>query len=153
MGTCIGVAQYVLMNSWPITVVPVMCAEGQEVPAARSLSRVQRDIRLPWQKYFQETDIQFATRYASFLLSFLSWRLIPVQLGPSFGLAFVGALKFIRQHKAANTLDRFRRPDGKIHVVVFGPDDYRPYHALYLAERLYERDFSGVSFLDLIDLM
>lgn len=152
MGTCMGLAQYVARNEWTTKIVPVLCAEGQEVPAARSLARVRRDIRLPWEEIFQESDIQYAARYASFLLSFLSWRFIPVQLGPSFGLAFVGALKFLREQKTGGTLDTFRRPDGKVHVTVFGPDDYRPYHALYLAERLYEKDFRGVSLLDLIDL-
>lgn len=154
MGTSLGISQYARANNLRTKVVPVMCAEGQEIPAARTLSRVNRDIRFVWQDHFDEKkDIQFGTRYASFLLSYLSWRMIPVQLGPSFGLSFVGALKFLREHKASGTLDQFREPDGKIHLVVFGPDDYRPYNGLYLAERLYEKDFSKENLLDLIDLV
>ncbi len=154
MGTCIGIARYALEYGQFTKVIPVLCSEGQEIPAARSLARVKRDIRLPWQEYFQESDIQFGSRYASLLLSFLSWRMrLPVQLGPSFGLAFVGALKFLREQKAAGTLDAFRKHDGKVYTVVFGPDDYRPYTNLYLAERLYERDFSKENLLELIDLI
>ena len=156
MGTSLGVAQYARENDLHTRVIPVMVAEGQEVPAARTLSRVKRDIRFPWQEYFdEEKDLQFASRYASFLLSYLSWRLIPVQLGPTFGLSFVGALKFLREQKAAGTLDQLREADGKAHVVVFGPDDYRPYNGLYLALRLYDEDYSrGVpdDLLKLVDL-
>lgn len=156
MGTCLGIDRYARNHNLQTKVIPVMCAEGQEVPAARTLARVKRDIRLPWQEHFPESEIEFATRYASFLLSYLSWRLIPAQLGPSFGLAFVGALKFLRKHRDAGTLDQFRHPDdGKIYVVVFGADDYRPYIALYLALRLYEGAFArGVpkNLLEIIDL-
>ncbi len=153
MGTCTGIAQYATANNRRTKVVPVICAEGQEIPAVRTLSRVKKDVRLPWQEYFKETDFQFGTRYASFLLSFLSWRFIPVQLGPSFGLAFVGALKFLREQKAAGTLDQFREADGNVYVVVFGPDDYRPYNGLYLASRLYDDDFTKEDLLDLVDLV
>lgn len=154
MGTCIGVARYANGFGQFTKVVPVMCAEGQEVPAVRTLPRVKKDVLLPWQKSLAETDIQFATRFASFALSFASWRYIPVQLGPSFGLAFVGALKFLREHKAAGTLDQFRKPDGRIYVVVFGPDDYKPYTALYLGGPFYgEGNFAKANLLDLIDLV
>ncbi len=155
MGTSLGIDRYARDNALRTKVIPVMCADGQEVPAARSMARVKRDIRLPWESIFQGKGIQFGNRYASFLLSYLSWRLIPVQLGPSFGLGLVGALKFLRQHKHAGTLEQFREPDGKIHVVVFGPDDYRPYNNLYLALRLYDGEFArGVpgNLLDLVDL-
>lgn len=153
MGTCMGIAQYALHTNKCVRVVPVMCQEGQEVPAARTLSRVKKDIRLPWQDYFKESDFQFGTRYASFLLSFLSWRHIPVQLGPSFGLAFVGMLKFLQDQKKAGMLEQFREADGTIYAIVFGPDDYRPYTALYLAERLYDEDFTKRNLLSLIDLV
>ncbi len=157
MGTCMGIAQYARENGLSTKVVPVMCEEGQEVPAARTFSRMKKDILLPWQEYFDaETDLEYGTRYASFLLSYLSWRLIPAQLGPSFGLALVGALRFLRKHKISGTLDQFRdASDGKVHAVVFGPDDYRPYNGLYLAERLYDDDYArGVpsDLLELIDL-
>jgi len=156
MGTSIGIDRYARNHKLSTKVVPVMCAEGQEVPAARTLARVKRDILFQWEECFPENEIEFATRYASFLLSYLSWRLIPAQLGPSFGLAFVGALKFLRKHRNAGTLDQFRHPDdGQIHVVVFGADDYRPYIALYLALHLYEGKFArGVpkDMLEVIDL-
>ena len=134
--------------------IPVMCAEGQEIPAARTLARVKKDIRLPWEELTDEADIQFGDRYPSFLLSYLTWRLIPVQLGPSFGLAFVGALKFLREQKRVGALDTVRDPvDGKVHVVVFGPDDYRAYHSLYLALRLYDGEFAKGTPSDLLSLV
>ncbi|MCR4276340.1 MAG: hypothetical protein NUV90_03075, partial [Candidatus Parcubacteria bacterium] len=86
-----------------------------------------------WGTIFREEDLQFGTRHASFYLSFLTWPHVLQKLGPSFGLGFAGALSFLQKHKKAGTLDQFRdKADGKIHVVVFGPDDYRPYIALYL---------------------
>ena len=64
-------------------------------------------------------------------------------LGPSFGLGFYGALSFLWEHKNARTLDQFRdKEDGKIYVVVFGPDDYRSYTPLYLGE-LKRKEFSA----------
>lgn len=154
MGTSLGVGRYVRDKGLKTKVVPVMCAEGQEIPAARTLKRIKKDIRLPWEEFFTETDIQFGTRYASFLLSYLTWRLIPVQLGPSFGLALVGALKFLRAHKNAMTLDQFRDSrDDKIHVVVLGPDDYRAYIDLYLALRLYDGEFARGVPNDLLSLV
>ena len=153
MGTCMGVAQYAKENNLKTRVVPVMCQEGQEIPAARTLARVKKDVTLPWETYFNEAkDIQFGTRREAFSLSYLTWRMIPAQLGPSFGLALAGALKFLRTHKAAGTLDQFREPDGKVHMVVFGPDDYRPYNALYLGERLYDGSLEGAEF-NLLDLV
>ncbi|MFZ2167433.1 MAG: pyridoxal-phosphate dependent enzyme [Minisyncoccia bacterium] len=151
-GTCIAAKKFALDNRLSMEVVPVLCAEDQEIPAVRTLARVKKDIRLPWEAYFdEEKDLQFATRHASFFCSFFTWRFVPVQLGPSFGAAFVGALKFLREHKEAGTLDQFRKKDGKIYVVVFGPDDYRAYVALYLDKPFYGKDFRSSNLLDFID--
>jgi len=155
MGTCLGLARYTRDNGLATRVVPVMCAEGEEVPAVRTLSRVKKDIGHPWPRYFDETrDLEFAGLRESLLLSFLSWQLIPVELGPSFGAAFAGALKFLHKHKAAGTLDQFRRgPGGEIDVVIFGPDDYRPYNALYLEHHLDDANVQEeVDVMELIEL-
>ena len=151
MGTCIGIARYARVHALSTKVVPVVCAEGEEVPAVRTLARVKKDIRQPWEQYLDEADIQSCTRREAFRLSFATWQLIPVQLGPSFGAALAGALKFIREHKTAGTLDQFRDSiSGEIYTVVFGPDDYRPYTGLYLGERLYDASL-GSNLLNFLD--
>lgn len=133
MGTAMGLKRYVRDLGYSTVVVPVLCAEDHEVPGARTRSSVEKDIRQEWQTLFDEKDLEFGTRHASFYLSFLTWPHVLQKLGPSFGLAFAGALNVLRRHKDAGTLDQFRdKNDGKIYVVVFGPDDCRPYMSLYL---------------------
>ena len=157
MGTALGAHQYAVEHGLSFAVVPAMVADGQEIPAARTLSRVKQDVRNGWEKYFNEANIEFGNRFASFLLSYLLWRLVPVQLGPTSGLAVVAAFKFLRRYLADGTLNRFRHPkDGLVHIVAFGPDDYRLYSALYMALRFYEdeRFATGVpdDLRELIDL-
>ena len=143
MGTCYGLALYARDRELNTKVVPVMCAEEEEVPGARTLASITRDIRHPWKDVFQEEDVQFGTRHASFIFSYLTWTHVPQMLGPSFGLGFYGAISFLREHKNAKTLYQFRdKEDGKIYVVVFGPDDYRSYTPLYLGE-LKRKEFSA----------
>ncbi len=151
MGTVLGVDRYARAHGKHTKVIPVMCEEGQEVPAARTLSRVKKDIRIPWDKELKEEDIRFGTRRESFALSFFSWRFLPVQIGPSSGLALAGALTFLQEQKIAGTLDQFREPSGKIVVVVFAPDDYRPYADLYLGENLYSREYINDTTPNLLD--
>ncbi len=143
MGTCIGLAKYARDRGLRTVVVPVLCAEGQEVPGVRTLSSVRKDIRQPWEKFFQKKDLQFGTRHAAFYLSFLTWSHVTPHLGPSFGLGIAGAFSFLRKHKDVRTLEQFRdKEDGKIHVVVFGPDDCRPYLPLYFGALNRKTEFS-----------
>ncbi len=135
MGTSLGLANYAMTARPQSVVVPVVCAPNEEVPGARTLASIKKDVRQPWQDVFRESDIESGTRHAAFLLSFLSWKYVPQMLGPSFGLAYAGALRFLKKHKEAGTLEVLRdRESGFVHVVVFGPDDYRPYMSLYLGE-------------------
>jgi len=135
MGTSMGLKMYAFENWLDTTVIPVLCAEGYEVPGARTLSSVEKDVRQQWTKFFAKEDLELGTRHASFYLSFLTWPYVLQKLGPSFGLGFAGALRFLQRHKNARTLDQFRdKEDGKIYVVVFGPDDCRPYISLYMGE-------------------
>jgi cysteine synthase len=131
MGTGMGLAQY--LRDSDTRVVATLCEEGEEVPGARSEKKIRRDIRLPWEDYFTAENIEYGPRHESFLLSYRSWQAAPQMLGPSFGLAYYGALRHLWRHKRAGTLDQFRK-DGKIYVVIFGPDDNRPYLALYFGE-------------------
>ncbi|MFA6414512.1 MAG: pyridoxal-phosphate dependent enzyme [Candidatus Paceibacterota bacterium] len=132
MGTSMGLAMHAYECGFKTLVYPVLCAEGHEIPGARTLSSVKKDIRQQWSAVFGEEVIQFGTRHAAFYGSFLTWPFVLQKLGPSFGLAFAGALSFLKGHKSAGTLDQFREKDGTIQVVVFGPDECRPYIGLYL---------------------
>ena len=154
MGTCLGLAKYARENKLGTTIVPVLCVEGEEVPGARSLTGVEKDIRHLWKKTFRNEDLQFGTRHEAFHLSFLTWSHVSQTLGPSFGLGFAGALRFLQKHKNAGTLEQFRdQKDGKIYVVVFGPDDYRPYTSLYLGELKRKELSAKIGPSDLIRLL
>ena len=133
MGTCMGLRQYVDEHRLPTRILPVLLAEHHEVPGARPLSKVQQDIKLPWQTLFGTDDTELGTRHPSFLLAYYSWRVLPQMLGPSFGLAFQGALRRIHKERLAGRLDALR-VDGKIDVVVVGADTYLPYLDLFLGE-------------------
>jgi hypothetical protein len=137
MCTGIGPKMYAGEKDLGTVIVPVLCAEGEEVPGARTLSSVRKDVRQPWELLFLEEQLQFGKRHPAFFLSFLSWPHMQGKLphlGPSFGLALAGALSFLEMHKRDGTLDQFREKDGKIYVLVFGPDDCRPYLPLYFGE-------------------
>ena len=153
MGTCLGLAMYAREKKLDTVIVPVLCAEGEEVPGARTLRSVQKDIRQPWKKFFRQKDLQFGTRHAAFYLSHLTWSHVTQQLGPSFGLALAGGLSFVQKHKSAGTLEQFRDKDGKIYMVVFGPDDCRPYTALYFGELKKQELSSKISPSDLLRLL
>lgn len=137
MGTTYGLAAYAQDAGYETRVLPVLCLEKQEVPGARPLSSIEKDIMIPWRQTFGER-IEFGPRYESFLLSYLASPLLPRGLGPSFGLGFYGALSFLWKHMQEGTLDLFRDGSGTIHVVLFGPDSDRLYEHLYRAVLLYE---------------
>jgi cysteine synthase len=133
MGTCMGLKQYADENGLPTRILPVLLEENQEVPGARPMSKVQKDVRLPWQKAFTPDDIEVGTRHPSFLLAYYSWRVLPQMLGPSFGLAFQGALRRIHREKLAGRLDALR-VQSRIEVIIVGADSYLPYLDLFLGE-------------------
>jgi cysteine synthase len=133
MGTSMGLKQYVDERGLRTQVLPVLLDEHQEVPGARPLSKVKQDVTLPWHQLFPPDQIELGTRHPSFLLAYYSWRVLPQMLGPSFGLAFQGALRRIQKEKLAGRLDMLRTA-GKIDVIIVGADSYLPYLDLFLGE-------------------
>lgn len=147
MGTSIGNEKHVQAKGLSTIVVPVMCGPKQEVPGARTRASIELDILFDWRSLFGER-IEYGPRYESFLLSYLSWPALPYPLGPSFGLGFYGALSFLRRHQRGGTLDQFRKKNGKISVVLFGPDGNTLYNHLYPSVLLYE-DYAQRTPIDL----
>jgi cysteine synthase len=133
MGTCMGLRQYVDQHGLRTRILPVLLEDHHEVPGARPLSKVQKDVKLRWQDLFSLDDIELGTRHASFLLAYYSWRVLPQMLGPSFGLAFQGALRRLQKEKQAGSLDALR-VNGEVEVVLVGADTYLPYLDLFLGE-------------------
>jgi cysteine synthase len=136
MGTCLGLKTAVNKAGLPATILPVLCAEGEEVPGARSLAKIRRDVKLPWEQSFTLQDIEFGPRHESFLLAYLSWRWIPQMLGPSFGLALFGALKRLWKDK------KMKRLNAGLNVLVLGADSYVLYPDIIVAEIMHE-EFSS----------
>jgi cysteine synthase len=132
MGTCMGIYKYVLEKNLSTIIIPVVCEEGQEVPGARSLRKIEEDVLLPWQGCFPRELLEYGSRADSFYLSFLSWRAISQTLGPSFGLALRGAFRRLLHMKRRGELEKFQAENNRpMEVVVFGPDDNRAYFPLY----------------------
>lgn len=134
MGTSIGLSMYVREKHLRTKIIPIVCAEGEEVPGARTCASISKEIRQPVQGFFRETDFGFGMRHESFHLSFLTWGHVIPHLGPTFGLGYAGALRFLQKQRKLGDLDQFRHSDGKIHAVIIGPDDSRPYLPLYFGE-------------------
>lgn len=135
MGTGIGLSTYIQARQLHTGVVGVMCSPDEEIPGARTLAKIERDVLLSWQGHFHlGENIEFGPRHEAFYLSLRSWACVPQMLGPSFGLAYYGALKHLLRLKRDGALDQMRAHDGRVHVVVFGPDDNRPYYPLYFGE-------------------
>lgn len=147
MGTSLGLKAYAEGADLTTTILPVVCAEREEVPGTRSLSRIRRDVQLPWEKSFLLQDIECGTRHESFVLAYLSWRWLPKMLGPSFGLAFFGALKRIWKAKEAGTLDKFRN------VLVLGADSYELYPDVIFGELLNDEFSLDLNITSIIPLI
>jgi cysteine synthase len=133
MGTAMGLKQFVDEHGFSTQVVPVILEEHNEVPGARPLSKIEKDVRLPWKGLFSLADIERGTRHSSFLLAYYSWRFLPETLGPSFGLAYQGALRRLQKEKLSGGLGLLRI-GGRVEVIIVGVDTYLPYLDLFLGE-------------------
>ncbi|HWP61220.1 MAG TPA: pyridoxal-phosphate dependent enzyme [Candidatus Paceibacterota bacterium] len=139
LGTAGGLLDFV-QKGYPTTVVPALCADGEEVPGARDPARIKRDVTIGSLDEF--TYWRQAGRYDSFLASYAMFHDVGYTPGgPTSGLALCVALRFIAEHKRAGTLDQFRGPNGRIQVVFLCPDDFRAYVDLYRSVLNAERDF------------
>ena len=124
------------MSTSTVSALECFRSSSRNIKRSQERDHYRRSTRtsgLPWQQQFTLDAIELGTRHASFLLAYYSWRWLPQMLGPSFGLAFQGALRRIQKEKLAGTLDNLRR-DGKVEVIILGADTYLPYLELFLGE-------------------
>jgi cysteine synthase len=131
MGTAIGVKESAEELGLPTLISPVVCADRHEVPGARTLQKIENDVRQPWKHHFSLQNIERGTRRESFILAYLAQRWLPQMLGPSFGLGFLGQL--IKQHR-----ERLAGTLRKKQVLIFGSDSYLPYANIVLGGLLNE---------------
>lgn len=134
-GTLIGIAQALRAQLDNITTVGVLLAQGYEVPGVRDKKRMA-EITLPWQQAADHI-IEMETRPSYLASLWFNWTM-GITPGPSSGFAYMGALQFLKNHRDAGTLDRFRATDGKIRVTVLFPDGQRPYGDRFTANLPYE---------------
>ncbi len=108
-----------------VTIVGAMCAPGVEAPGVRDLAGM-KEISLPWRGAIDERiEVEKDIAYLS-ALSF-QW-FMGLAPGVSSGLAYAGALAFLKTRKDAGTLDSLRNQrDGKIRVAILFHDNSRPY--------------------------
>lgn len=120
-----------------------ICADGQEIPAARTRAKILREVTIasPDDFFYCGT----AGRHEAFLASYAMFQEVEwLAGGPTSGLALFVALSFLQKHLDAKTLDQFRGPNGRVRLVFLCPDDYRPYADLYLST-LNFAEFSSTS--------
>lgn len=140
LGTAGGAKKFVEEHGLKTKIVLALCADGDEVPGARDEERIRRDVKIASIGDFH--DRMYGNRYQSFLASYAAFpESVWTPGGPTSGLALSAALRFVKYHKDAKTLDGLRGNDGKIRVMCLFPDDYRPYADLYRST-LKAKDFS-----------
>jgi len=141
LGTAGGIKRYVEKRDLGATVVLAVCAPDEEVPGARTKESIRRDVKTARLEDF--LHIEMGERYQSFLASYALQAIAPLTPpGPTSGLAFLGALRFVDRIRGAGVLDQFRGSDNIVRVVFLCPDDYRLYSDLYRSE-LKGRNFAG----------
>lgn len=113
---------------FPKKVVGVFLKKGEEVPGVRDLERMG-EIRLPWRKALSDT-VEVTTRPSYLASLWLGW-VMGLNVGPSSGLAYLGALKFIHEQKSE--LGQLRDGEGKVRVLILCPDGNRSYGDRFLA--------------------
>lgn len=144
LGTAEGLRRYAAENGISTEIILALCAQKQEVPGARTVESIARDVRTASLDDFRHKLV--ATRYDSFLASYAILSEFPwTPGGPTSGLSYLAALRFVAQLKDQGTLDRYRGTDGKIRIFFLCPDDYRLYASLYKAELKEAADFSSPS--------
>lgn len=142
LGTSTGICRYAEKHRCKTKVIPGICADGEEVPGARTQASIERDVTIASLKDF--SDCMKIGRYTAFLSSYALFPVVPwTPPGPTSGLAFASALKFLLKHKIAGTLDQFRGSDDKIYVVFMCPDGSEKYLDLYKGELHKTRDFAS----------
>jgi cysteine synthase B len=140
LGTAEGLKRFIAEHGLTAKIVLAVCKDGHEVPGARDVPRIKRDVKVGSVDDFK--FVMSASRYQSFLASYAMFAEVEwTQGGPTSGLALSVALRFLQQHKMAGTLDQFRGPDRKINVVFLCPDDYRLYGDLYRSTLNGNQDF------------
>jgi len=129
-GTLIGISNHFRSCLKKITIVGVLLKQGNEIPGVRDLNRM-KEITLPWRQALDDL-VEVETRPSYLAALWFNW-IMGITPGPSSGFAYLGALKFLRKHKIAGTLDSLRDDRGKIHAAILFPDGNRPYGDRFMA--------------------
>ncbi len=134
-GTIVGISNHLRSHLENIKIVGVLCSPGQEIPGVRDLDRM-KEITLPWRESIDDyTEAEARPSYLASL--WFNW-IMGLTPGPSSGFAYLGALKFLKKHKDAGTLDSLRNKQGRIHAVILFPDGNRPYGERFMANLPFE---------------
>lgn len=134
-GTLIGISRYLHDMLKKIAIVGVLLKQGHGIAGVRDLDRM-KEIGLPWRQSLDEI-VEIETRPSYLAALWFNWTM-GITAGPSSGFAYLGALKFLWQHKLAGTLDSLRDSQGRIHVVILFPDGNRPYGDLFMVNLPYD---------------
>jgi S-sulfo-L-cysteine synthase (O-acetyl-L-serine-dependent) len=138
-GTVTGVSRYLKAQNSNVFVLGVNLLPGEEVPGARDLARIKKEITLPWQDSVDNCqEVGAKESYAS---SFDLCRLAGLNAGPSSGSAYLGLVRFLLLQEAHGSLDKLRNKHGRV-VAVFacpdGPEAYLEKYFTWLPARKFQ---------------
>jgi cysteine synthase B len=137
-GTLVGISNYLRNNLEKVKIGGVLLSPGQEIPGVRDLNRM-KEITLPWRESLDE-QIEMETKPSYLAALWFNW-LMGITPGPSSGLAYLGALKLLKEYKDkkdGRDIDSLRDRQGRIHAVTLFPDGNRPYGDRFTANLPFE---------------
>ena len=152
MGTARGLKWYAEAHGLATKIIPVVCEDGLEIPAARTVASIKEAVGDDALDEFGEV-VKIGRRATFVAAAALAEKLHGEDPGPTAAMAYAGAVRFLDEHRFE--LDRFRGPDGKLRIVIIFPDGMALYQevaktALHGAEDFEIKDITYQRLLELI---
>lgn len=140
-GGCSGVMPVFMERfkdrDFPLWRVAVVVEEGEKIGGVRDESALEPG-SLAW-RGDNIDEARFVTERQSNLFCSALWRQ-DLHVGPSTGFAAEGACLAMRSLSLMHKLDRYRAPDGYVHILVPSLDTRTPYRAEFEKAGIYLRD-------------
>ncbi len=97
MGTARGIKWYADAHGLATKVIPVVCEDGQEIPAARTVASIKEVVGEDALDEFGP-PIKIGRRAAFVAAAALGEKLRQLDVGPTGSMTYAGALKFLAEH-------------------------------------------------------
>jgi len=125
-GTTLGLRRGFNKLAPNVKVVGVACVDP--VSGVRSWEKLE-GVTLPWKDeidFFEEVSAEEAHRACVELHGTMG-----IQVGPSSGLTYCAAKKFVERHLEEGDIDQYRNRDGEVVVAIICADNHFPYVSMF----------------------